>query len=414
MIVSFHVTHSSAGPAEIASIIPILELCSGPMIEDTDLIDEYIILRTCNRFEIYAVTSAEDEVVSIFEELASKNTPYPKDSGVWYTMKDISSVRHLFRVTCGLDSMIVGEDQIQGQVRDAFVKAKKEGHVSHILSRLFERALYTGKRVRSETDLNTGAVSMGSAAVELAKKELGHLEGRTVGIVGAGDMGTVIAKYLTGVDLKAIFVSNRTFEHAKVLANQLGGEAVRYDLLSQTIGECDLILVATSAPHIILTREMVESAMAGRDRDLLIIDISVPRNVSPDISEIPNVKVDTMAEIGSVASENMMRRRNEINGAESIVMDEMNRLFDERNEHAADIVIGEIAKHASCIRAEELSTAMSRISGGSDPNEVLNDFSNALVAKLMAKPFCNLREASKNGHDYVCELAADLFGVEQK
>ncbi len=412
MIVSLQVTHSSAGSGTIADIIPRMEKGADEFVRGLSGVKEYLILRTCNRFEIYAMTDEPVKVKAELEDYAKKRVPYSGDSVVWYTLEDGPCVKHLFRVTCGLDSLVIGEDQIQSQVKNAYLKAKEEGHISGVMATVFEKALYTGKRVRTETDLNSGAVSVGSAAVQLAEKKLGGLEGKTVTIIGAGDMATVIAKYLKGKGPNAIFVSNRTFEHARVLANEVGGEALNFCNVTEILSRTDLAIVATNAPHILIDREKVTKAMENRDSKLLLIDISVPRNVSDDVGLIHDVEVDSMADISEVTQENLMSRRNEIIHAERIVSSEIENIDREMKERRANEVIGTIMKNSSEIRFAELDHAISRIRAGVDPEEVLDSMSNAMMAKLFAKPFNRLKEASRKGDAEYCDVVSDLFGVD--
>ena len=412
MIVSLQVTHSSAGSGIIADVIPRMEKGADEFVRGLSGVKEYLILRTCNRFEVYVMTDEPAKVKSELEEFAKKRTPYSGDSVVWYTLEDGPCVKHLFRVTCGLDSLVIGEDQIQSQVKNAYLKAKEEGHISGVMAAVFEKALYTGKRVRTETDLNSGAISVGSAAVQLAEKKLGGLEGKTVTIIGAGDMATVIAKYLKGKGPNAIFVSNRTFEHARVLANEVGGEALNFCNVTEILSRTDLAIVATNAPHILIDREKVTKAMENRDSKLLLIDISVPRNVSDDVGLIHDVEVDSMADISEVTQENLMSRRNEIIHAERIVSSEIENIDREMKERRADEVIGSIMKGSSEIRSAELEHAISRIRAGVDPEEVLDSMSHAMMAKLFAKPFNRLKEASRKGDAEYCDVVSDLFGVD--
>ena len=414
MIVSFHVTHSSVGADTIGEIIPSLDKNANEFVRSQPFISEYVILKTCNRFEIYTACCDNDTATKAFEYFARSNIPYAKNDGTWYTLTDEASIKHLFRVTCGLDSLVVGEDQIQGQVRDSYLRAKSDGHASRVMTGLFDKALHVGKRVRSETALNNGAVSIGSAAVELAKRKLGALKGRTIVIIGAGDMATVVAKYLSGMGPNTIFVSSRTYEHAKVLANQLDGVAIGFEHISDVLKKSDLVIVATSASHILIDKRIVENAIKDRSEKLLIIDISVPRNVSNDVSQLPNVEVDTMDSITSISSENLLKRRNEIAEAEKIVNDELKDLDCERRERIANAVISEIGKKVSEIRKEELTTALARVEGNSDIERIFDDFSRALISKIMAEPYEKLKAASRDGHIEVCEVATDLFGVEKK
>ena len=411
MLVSLQVTHSSAGSAVIADVIPKMEKGADDFIKGLSGVDEYLILRTCNRFEIYISTNDTERIKNELESYARTKVPHSGES-VWYTLTDGQCIKHLFRVTCGLDSLVIGEDQIQSQVKNAYTKAKDEGHVSTVLTTVFEKALYTGKRVRTETELNSGAISVGSAAVQLAEKKLGGLSGKTVAIIGAGDMATVIAKYLRGKGPNAIFVSNRTFDHARVLANEVGGHAVNYSEVKGVLASSDLAIVATNAPHVLIDRDMIKEVTANRASKLLIIDISVPRNVANDVDFIDNVEVDSMAEISEVAQENLMSRRNEMVHAERIVRTEIENIDIEMKGRRADETISCIVKRSSDIRKAELDRAITKIKAGGDLEEVLDDMSRAMVSKLLAKPFNRLKEASRDGRTDYCEVASDLFGVD--
>ena len=413
MIVSLHVTHSSAGSSIIADVIPRMEKGADDFIRSMDSVDEYIILRTCNRFEVYISTINPLRVKDDLEDYAKKRLPYSGDAVVWYTLQGGPSVKHLFRVTCGLDSLVIGEDQIQSQVKNAFMKAKEEGHVGIILTAVFEKALFTGKRVRTETELNSGAISVGSAAVLLAETKLHGLSGKTVAIIGAGDMATVIAKYLKGKGPNAIFVSNRTYEHARVLANEVGGEAMNFCNVTEILGRSDLAIVATNAPHILIDMEMAKKAIEGRDKELLIIDISVPRNVSDDVNLLDGVEVDSMAEISEVSQENLMSRRNEMVHAERIVSSEIENIDREMKERRADVIIKGIMSITNGLRSDELEHARTRIKAGIDVDTVMQDMTRAMISKLLAKPIERLKEASRTGSTEYCDVVSDLFGVDE-
>ena len=414
MIISLHVTHSSAGSDAIAEVIPRMEKGADEFIKGLPNVDEYIILRTCNRFEVYIATPDSSKLRYELEDYAKKRIGFSGDTVVWYILQDRACVKHLFRVTCGLDSLIIGEDQIQSQVKNAYIKAKEEGHMSGIMATVFEKALYTGKRVRTETELNSGAISVGSAAVQLAEKKLGSLEGKTVAIIGAGDMATVIAKYLKGKGLNAIFVSNRTFEHARVLANEVGGVAMNFCDIASILAKSDLAIVATNAPHILIDTDIAKKAIAERDSELLIIDISVPRNVDDQVNMIEGVEVDSMADISEVSQENLMNRRNEIVHAEKIVSAEIDKIDSEIKERRADSIIRDIMHCTNAIRAEELDYARARVKAGIDVDVILQDLSRVLINKLLAKPIDRLKEASRNGYNEYCDVVSDLFGVDEQ
>ena len=409
MIVSMHVTHSSAGGTEgLNNVVPILEEEVGKRVSVLDAVSEYVIVRTCNRFEVYTATSDNRTVSEYLSTIIKSIVP---SSNIAYILEDKESIKHLFRVVCGLDSLIVGEDQIQHQVRESYAKAKEQGHVGQMLTRLFDNAMIVGKRVRSETALNKGAVSVGSAAVELAESRIGDLGGKAITILGAGDIASVISKNLIGKNVGTVIVSNRTYSRAIELADELGGKAVSMARLTEAVADSDLVLVATGAPHAVLHWHHVADAMRLRpDRKLLIIDVSIPRNTDDKVAEIPNVELDNMDALETIAMRNVERRRNEIVSAERIIGQELARRDAEQKEQFANDVIRRLGIKLAGIREHELETAMSR-AGSADIHELLDDLSRALTNKFTAELYKNLREASRDGRIDTCNAAVDLFGL---
>lgn len=409
MIVSMHITHSSAGGTEgLNNVVTLLEQAVPDYISEMELISEYVVVRTCNRFEVYMVTQDNRSVITYMENLIRSLVP---SSNISYILEDMESIKHLFRVVCGLDSLIVGEDQIQHQVRECYMKAKEDGHVNGMLSRLFDKAIIVGKRVRSETELNKGAVSVGSAAVELAESKIGDLNGKAITILGAGDMASVIAKNLIGKNLGTVFVSNRTYSRAMELADELGGNAVSMDRMQDAISQSDLVLVATGAPHTVLHKPTIINAMATRpDRKLLVIDVSIPHNVDTDITDVANVDLDNMDSLESIAQQNVQRRMKEISSAEKIIGQELEKMDSERREEAANEIIRLISIKLSSIRDKELETAISH-SASTDVETLLDDMSRALVNKITADLYVNLRRASREGDLSSCNTLAQMFGL---
>jgi glutamyl-tRNA reductase len=412
MIVSLHATHESAdGTESLNDIVPKLGEKINTLVSGVPEIKEYVVVNTCNRFEIYTATENNKEVRRVFEEAIKELFPYDKRK-ITYVLEDSASIGHLFRVVCGLDSLIVGENEIQHQIKVSYSEARENGQVGKILSHFFNRALSVGKRVRSETALNKGAVSVGSAAVELATRKLGTLDGKNVTILGAGDTATVIAKNLVGKSPNTVFVSNRTFERARELASALGGVAVPMSHRIEAMEHSDLVLVATSAPHPVVRHEHVTELMKRRpDKKLLIIDVSLPRNVSEDVAEIPNVKLENIDSLERIAMENANKRRKEVHEAEKIVKEELERIGKEQRERDANEVIRNISIKLSEIREEELRTAVLR-SKTTSPEKVMEDLSRALINKITAEVYTNLRVASRNGQKDLCQNMAELFGVE--
>ena len=243
--------------------------------------------------------------------------------------------------------------------------------------------------------------------MELAESKIGDLSGKAITILGAGDIASVISKNLVGKNVGTVIVSNRTYSRAIELADELGGKAVSMARLTEAVAESDLVLVATGAPH----RHHVEDAMRTRpDRKLLIIDVSIPRNTDADVKEIPNVELDNMDSLQTIAMRNVERRKHEIASAERIIGQELARMDAEQKEQIANEVIRRLGLKLAGIRDHELETAMSR-AGSTDVNVLLDDLSRALTNKFTAELYKNLREASRDGRIDMCNAAVDLFGL---
>jgi len=415
MLLSLHITHSSTGGmANLIDIIPqVTEAVSEHLSTDGDVI-EYVVVRTCNRMETYIHTHNGEGVRERLVEVV-KNSSQFRDRQVWYFLENKECVKHLFTVVCGMDSLIVGEDQIQHQIKDSFETARQDGHVGKVLYTVFNNALIVGKRVRTETALNKGAVSVGYAAIELAERNIGSLRGKSIAIIGAGDMAGVIAKNLVGKGPETVIVSNRTFERAWELATELNGTAVSLSRMIDTISKSDLVLVATSAPHHVVRMPDIKSAMVHRpERPLLIIDVSVPVNTDPDVVKVPGVTLSTMASLDAIAAENVAKRKGEISKAEKIIAQELARIDKEEKESVANRVIRDVSIMCEDIRKEQMDLALAHLNNGDNPVTVINDMSRALVKMISADFIKNLRKAASEGDTAMCDAAAKLFAPTDK
>jgi glutamyl-tRNA reductase len=367
---------------------------------------EAMILQTCNRVEAYAASDdpAILERLAIAEGITSMGHARGDDS-----------LLHLLRLACGLDSMIIGEDQILGQLKGAYLLAEKNGTIGSVLSTAVLGAIDAGRRARMETRINKGSVSIGSAAVELAESLVGDLRDKAILVVGAGEMGTLVANGLAEKNLKGIYVANRTFEQAQRLAGNLGGTAVRLDDIGNHIGVADVLICATAAPHLIITKKMVEAQVRGKR--LIIIDITNPRNVEESVSQVPGVVLQNMDSLKKISEANMERRRAEIVHVERIIAEEMARLKKAYNRQRADHVIGDLYLQADSLRLAELERALGRLVSHGSLNEtqrnILSEFSRSLTSKMLAVPTRQLRLAAEKGDDEYIKAARQLFALEE-
>ena len=317
---------------------------------------ESFILSTCNRVEVYAVVPAVDGGSGITRYLAREHGIRHRElERHMYRYKGPEAVGHLFRVASSLDSMVVGEPQILGQVKDAFKAAREHGSLGRLLHPLMRRTLSVAKRVRTHTAIGQGGVSVGTAGVDLARQVFGSLERRRALLLGAGEMGRLVARALLAHGVEELVVANRTYARAVELSRHFGATAVHMDQLDSYLGQVDIAVVSTSSQHHILTRARMAPIMrARRYRPLFLVDLSVPRNVAPDVHEIEGAYVFNVDDLSAVARAGLQKRQREATVAEAIVRQEAERCYESLGARSADPVIATITQRAEAARRAEL------------------------------------------------------------
>jgi glutamyl-tRNA reductase len=289
---------------------------------------EGVVISTCNRTEFYLAANNARTACSLMEAgLAQKIQVDPSVSAHFYRLEKVAAARHLCRVVSGLDSMMLGETEIFGQVKQAYQSALAAGATGAILNRLFQRAFGVGKKVRTETSIQEGSTSVGNVAVDLAEKIFGHLKHSEVMILGAGEMSRITAQSLVSRGAKSIFVANRSFDRAQELATEMGGSAVRFDDWQRVLERVDVVISSTGAPHAIVHRADVEKARRARKyRPLFFIDIAVPRDIDPAVGEIEEVYLYDIDTLEQLADDARTRRQLQINECELIIDKELAKL----------------------------------------------------------------------------------------
>jgi glutamyl-tRNA reductase len=293
--------------------------CHGCRLKVAANLSEVVIVSTCNRVEIYGVTPDQDrDVHQIFQHLSGSTIDF---SPYLYVKEDSEAVHHLFSVASGLDSMVIGETEITGQIKQAYQAAQDAKLTGKVLNRVFQTALQTAKEIRTETGIGRGATSVGSVAVELAEKIFDRdLSDKTVMIIGAGKMGEACVKHLSKKGTRSVLVSNRSFERAELLAQEFGGRAIRFDDCLKAMEEADIVVSSTGCPHTILHREQIEKVMpARRNRPLVLIDIAVPRDIATDVQEVSNVYLYDVDDLEVIVRENMRSRQQELSRCQEII-----------------------------------------------------------------------------------------------
>ncbi|ABR55000.1 Glutamyl-tRNA reductase [Methanococcus vannielii SB] len=325
--------------------------------------DACIIVQTCNRIEAYF-----DEEINDIEKII------PDFKG-FDVIKGKKATLHFLNVACGMDSMILGENQILGQIKSSYHKSKELKKTSKYLENLFLKAIHVGQRVRAETKINEGGVSIGSAAVELAEMKLG-LKNRNVLLIGAGEIGTLVAKALIEKHIKAVIVANRTYERAETLAKELKGMAVHFDKLKEAINFSDVIICATSSPHYIL--EKSDLLDVGNK---IIIDIANPRDVDDSVRELENISLYTIDDLRNISDKNLQKRLKEVPIVENIIEEEYGILLKQIEKTNVEEVIKDFNTYIEDVRKKELEKAV-RLCKNKSPDEIMENFSKAFVKRI--------------------------------
>lgn len=381
-------------------------------------IKENIILSTCNRVEIYALVRDADVGIKCIEEFLSKN----KGIGIdgfrphIYILKGEDAVSHLFRVISSLDSMVVGEPQILGQVRDAFDCALNEGTNGIVFNALFKKATEVGKRVRSETNIARNAVSVGFAGVELAKKIFGDISGKTVLVIGAGEMAELTLKHLVGNGVSNVVVANRTFERAEELAKSFGAKAVPFEESFREMIDVDIVISSTGAPHCIITKDFVSKLIRQRRyKPIFFIDIAVPRDVEEEVNTIDNVYLYNVDDLKVVVESNLKERAKEIPKAEAIIEKERHRFFAWFNSLEVVPTIVSFKDMVENIRKDELGKFINKFDGVSDKDKSLVEaLTVGITNKILHSPITQLKKAVQEDSGYIyVDALRYLFGLEE-
>lgn len=389
-------------------------------LESYEHVLEGAVLSTCNRIEVYAVVSkfhgGAQDLRNFFAEFCHVA---PEDfTDHLYTYHDEGAIRHLFRVAAGIDSMVVGESEILGQVRRSYQLAHDEGVLHRVLGAAFRRALRVGKRARNETAVGRNPVSVSSAAVELAKRAFtdGSLAGKKTVIVGAGKMGRLAADALASSGADKVIVVNRTEDKARDLAAALDVESRPMEALQEAIAEADILICSTTAPQTVVERNLVEAATRDRDRDLFIVDIAVPRDVDPAVSEIPGVVLRDIDDLRSVVETGIGSRVGEISKVETIITEELHRFTAWERAGEAAPTISALIERADEVRSSEMEALKKRLAELTPEQlDAVDHLTQRIISKLLHVPITKAKEisSSKQGYLYLNALR-ELFELDDE
>lgn len=385
---------------------------SGP-----DSISEMVILSTCNRVEIYALSSQTDfDALECFLSEV-KSIPAAAFEGHIYKLNGGRAVEHLFRVASGLDSLVLGEPQILGQVMQAYELARTQGAVGPVLSRFFQTALHAGKRARTETSISHNPASIASVAVHMAEAVVPVLPDAHVVVLGAGEMAEIAVEALRKRGVDTIEVINRTLERARSLANRWGADTGTFENLPGAMVRADILITSTGAPHTIVHTPLVQKAMAGRqERPLAIVDIALPRDVDEEVKDIPGVSLFDIDTLHEYLEHSLAKREHEVPLVEAIVQEETEAFLGYLQTLEVVPLIAQLNQYAEGIRQAELEKTLRRLpSLSEEERERLDLMTQALVRKLLHQPITQLRErAGTSQAAQHAETARHLFGLQSK
>ena len=377
-----------------------------------DSVREAIVLSTCNRTEVYAVAELFHQGFDDIQHFLATTAGVDLETinSHTYAEHDEAAAHHLFSVAAGLDSMVLGEGEVLGQVRDAWEIAQAEGAARSTLNLLFRHCLETGKRARTETDIARGTASMSHAAVEMAVDQLGSLDNVSVAVVGAGIMGEGIAVALHGHGARQMTVLNRTEEHGRSIADRVNGTVQPLAALDHALVESDLIITCTGAPEPIITTEMARSATSP-DRPTLIIDIAVPRDVHHEVAQLSDVTVLNLDDVQRWAERGREARTSSVEAVKAIISEELDRYAIASSAVQAAPLISALRSHFDSIRCDELDRVAGRLD--EDARNALDVVTTQLLAKLLHEPSVRLRlEAGSPRGERLASAVIDLFNLD--
>ena len=394
MILNIRVDHKTADIGRMEKSSETLEVVFNDIMEKYNVL-EYVQIKTCNRAELYLILG----------DVSIEDIEYDD----FVVESNDSAIEHLLRLSSGLESMIIGEDQILGQIRDAKNMGMKDGSCGLILDTIFTKAVHVGQVVRKKTKINEGSLSIGSAAVELAENVHGNLKCKKVLVIGAGKMGTLVAKALVEKKLKAIVVANRTHDRAVELAKELGGSAIHFDKLDEAIKDADVVISATGAPHPILTYEKIKEVVPEPNlKNMVMVDIANPRDIEEEVANL-GVKLFNIDDLRGIARRSREMRESEACDAEKIIADEM-RLLNRSIKHLeVEPIISSIRTSAENIRFMETQKAFKMLGELNGNEKIVENLTKVVVERIFYDVIKNLREAAERDDENTIKAAETIF-----
>lgn len=378
-----------------------------------DGVDEAVLLSTCNRTEFYVISDGDGRD-QLRDWLHSDRSLDPGFNDSLFTMDGDEAIRHIFRVACGLDSLVLGEPQILGQLKDAFRDAQDADTVGPELNRLMQHTFAVAKKIRTDTEIGTNPVSVASASVNLANQFFSGFGKHTALLIGAGVTVELVAKHLAARGIGRLFVANRSIDRATELAHQFGGFAVPLSDIEGTLPEADILISSTAAPEPIVTAaHMTDAIRLRKRRPIFAVDLAVPRDIEPEAAEVEDVFLYTVDDLDRVIQEGQGSREAAAVEAEKILLDEISRYQNIERMKQAVPVIAALRNTSEDVRDQVVEQAMRRIRSGESPEDAIQFATAALMKKLLHNPSIALRKAGEESDDELLEAARRIFGLDK-
>lgn len=382
-------------------------------LREIDGIEEAVLLSTCNRTEFYVITSDSGHD-ALRNWLHDEGNLDPAFGDTLFSLDEEQAIRHIFRVACGLDSMVLGEPQILGQLKDAVRDAEKAGSMGRNLGALFQHTFSVAKKVRTETEIGANPVSVASAAVSLAQQFFAGFSQHTALLVGAGVTIELVAKHLTARKLGRLFVANRDLDRAKRLASQFGGYAVPLSELEGTLPEADILITSTASPEPIITRDQMKAAIRARKRKpIFAVDIAVPRDIEKEVADLDDVYLYTVDDLDKVILEGQGNREAAAVDAHRILDEEIIRYTSMERAKEANPIITALRNQGQAIRDDVIAQARRRLAKGVSTEDVIEYVTAAMMKKMLHNPSVRLREAGETSNEEIIAAARVLFGLDE-
>lgn len=388
-------------------------------LKQTKSILECVIVATCNRTEIYTVVDRLHICGHYIRSFIENWFHVPRDQFTQhlYVYEDQQAIEHLFRVTSGLDSMIIGETQILGQIRSAFLLAQEKKTTGTLFNMLFKQAVTMAKRAHSETSIGESAVSISYAAIELGKRIFGHFTDKNVLIIGAGKMSELTVKHLNASGANRVYVANRTYQRAEELARKFDGVACPLERIPDILNEVDIVISSTGAAEFVLTKEQIERVMIQRkSRSLFMIDIAVPRNFDPKISELPNVFLFDIDDLEGIVESNLEQRRKEAAKIDEMIQAEMLSFHQWYKTLGVSPVIRALQDKSAMIHEETMGSLLKKLPDLDEREiKVIRKLTKSIVNQMLHDPILRIKEMAAERHgDQAIDLFTQIFALEER